>query len=323
MAIVPKPEFSTTYYAVSGPSYDRCCFLAERHPADVESARKRVDESIVVAISPKKEPGQLHVNLVRISNDWHCGLWLSPDETLFVATQQDRVLRMPKAFRPELTHTDFQVDNIRSTLTDIWGLTDDCVFTWGIRGVGDDQEYPIFRFDGTQWNEMPSPGFEVYAMHGLSPNLIWAVGDGVAFWNGSQWKQFPAPGPERYVAVFVAAPDEVYAVGRVNSFVIEGGPHGFQKIGDPEIPLGLDAVVKWKGDLWIGAESAGLFKRVGKSNKLELLEKGVRAKAFDVRKDFVICCYNVIAATQDGKKFVAAARDSVLEIRGDKALHEP
>jgi hypothetical protein len=317
------PDFSTSYYAVSGLSYDRCCFLAERHPAGVESARKRVDESIVVILSPKREPNQIFVNAVRISNDWHSGLWVSSEDTLFVATQQDRVLRLPAAFRPEVTHHEFQVDSIRSTLTDIWGLSDDCVFTWGIRGIGDDQEYPIFRFDGMKWNEMPSPGFEIYAMHGLSPDLVWAVGDGVAFWNGSKWKQFPAPDPERYVAVFVASPNEVYAVGRVNSFVIEGGPHGFQKIGDLDIPLGIDAVAKWNGDLWVGAESAGLFRRIGKSRKYELVVKGVRPKAFDVRKDFVICSPNAIATTQDGKNFVGSAVDAVLDLRGNKRLHEP
>ncbi|MFN0062563.1 MAG: hypothetical protein ACKVPX_08590 [Myxococcaceae bacterium] len=316
------PKFSSSYRAVSGPAYDRCAFLAERHPSKVESFRPRVDESIVVVVSPEKQPGKIHVNLVDISNGVHCGLWMSPEETLFVATRQDRVLRLPKAFRPRLTYKDYVVDEIRSTLSDVWGLSADFVLTWGIRGVGEAQEYPVFRFDGKKWKEIPSPKFDIYAMHGLSPDLVYAVGDGaIAVWNGAKWKRVPAP-VEQYTSVFVASPTEVYAVGRTQALVVEGGPKGFKTIAALDVPLGLDAVTKWKGDLWVGAESAGLFKRVVKTKKFELVHKGVRASSFDVRDSFVMSCPTAIATTLNGKDFLASARDAVLDIRGAKPLHK-
>jgi hypothetical protein len=115
----------------------------------------------------------------------------------------------------------------------------------------------------------------------------------------------------------------VYAVGRNRSLVVEGGgSKDFQTIASLDIPRGLDAVTKWNGDLWVGAESAGLFKRVGKTKKFELVSAGVRANCFDVQKNFVICCPGTIATTPNGKDFFGSAQNAVLNDRGSKPLHK-
>jgi hypothetical protein len=72
----------------------------------------------------------------------------------------------------------------------------------------------VHRFTGTQWL-LVSPGIaSVEAIGGSAWNRLFAVGDGVSFWDGSGWtgEMLPAGTPYLY-GVWAATSGEVYAVG--------------------------------------------------------------------------------------------------------------
>jgi hypothetical protein len=170
-------KFDSSFYAVSGLERTGSAFLGERHDAMRKGPQPNLDESIVGTITPQKEPGQVYLDMPIISTQyWFAGVWLSESGNLYVATEEKAVLRLPDAFRRGRNVDSFEKFPVPSLLGGVWGLSDDSVFTWGIRAVGKKQDYPVFRFDGKSWKEMPALEFEVQAMHGISPDCIWAVG---------------------------------------------------------------------------------------------------------------------------------------------------
>ena len=140
---------------------------------------------------------------------------------------------------PEPRAAPWREDPVPGTLAGVWGLHDECVFTWGLRGGAN----VLYRFDGRTWNELPAPG-EILAMHGVAPDLVYAVGrDGlVARWDGRHWTKVVTPGLGVLTDVFVVDEDEMYAVGSGGQ-LLQGSIHGWAEVlnGWP-----LFSVEKWK-----------------------------------------------------------------------------
>lgn len=198
----------------------------------------------------------------------------------------------------------------------VWGLDDQNVFTWGTRkGASGAHEYPIYRWDGHDWHEMPAPGFAVTVMHGLAPDLIYAAGwqGGLARWDGRAWSTLPLPTGEVLTDVFVASSDEIYATG-MNGSLLEGSASGWHLITrtqDERLPF--TCVAKWQDELYVGGGTLGLFRRQGRTNVLDHIKPNVKAASFDARVTLVITCDNMIVGTSDGQSFAAA---------GVNALHD-
>jgi hypothetical protein len=105
--------------------------------------------------------------------------------------------------------------------------------------------------------------------------------------------------------------------------LLEGSAQGWGKIAECPVPgMALQAVAKWKGELWVGGGQLGLYKRVGTTSKLKNIKPNVKANSFDVREKLVIGCQDFIAETADGKSFSASGEDVLTEARDNKELGE-
>ncbi|MCP3098219.1 hypothetical protein LZ198_04920 [Myxococcus sp. K15C18031901] len=309
-------HIATNYYSASGPEVDACAFLGQRY--DEERGYKPFEsECWVLSFRPKAGGG--------LSAMYHFGstgllsrLWRSPRGAVFASSVTDAKI----LFHPDL-HGDpkhrFESMKLGVPLNGVWGLDDNYVLAWGATFEGTRH---VFRYDGKNWNEIPSPDFEVRAMHGLAPDCIYAVGvgGGVASWDGNVWKRFPVPTDEVLNSVFVADPDEIYATGGAGS-LLEGSAHGWGRIAEGPVPgMPLFAVVKWKEELWVAAGQFGLFKRVGTQNQIECIKPNLSAVGLDARKNLLISCKDRISESADGQAFFSSGRDFLLNARAGTAL---
>ncbi|MCP3065267.1 hypothetical protein LXT21_41490 [Myxococcus sp. K38C18041901] len=309
-------QITSDYYSASGPALDDCAFLGQRY--DEERGYKPLEgECWVLSLRPKAGGGltaMYHFG----STGWLTRLWRSPSGAVFASSVTDsKVL-----FHPDL-HGDpkhrFESMKLGAPLNGVWGLDDDFVLAWGATF---ENTRHVFRYDGKKWKELPAPDFEVRAMHGLSPDLVYAVGvgGGVARWDGKAWKRFPMPTDEVLNSVFVADEDEIYATGGSGS-LLEGSAHGWGRIAESPVPgMPLFGVAKWKKGLWVAAGQFGLFKRVGNQNKLECIKPNLPAMGLDARKNLLISCRDRIAESADGKAFTSGGKDFLLTSRAGNKL---
>lgn len=312
-------ERVTAYYSASGRSHDNCCFLGQVYNKE-GGYKPREGECWIIAAKPDGD--KVNFDLPLGSGDWLTSLWLSDSGTLYVADAHQHVFRNTRIMKERgLKPDSFESFAVGASLSGIWGLSDDCVFTWGQR-YDNTWEYPVFRWDGKAWTELPSPGFKVLSMHGLAPDFVYAAGHdgGIASWDGTAWKRWAVPEPETFTSIFVASDDQMYAVG-VNNSVLEGSRAGWGKIAQgPAYPVPLSAVARWKGELWIGAGTFGLLRRVGTTNQLEVVKPNIHAIGFDARHNLVISCPDLIASTADGVNFRGTGKGMLLKAREGKSL---
>jgi hypothetical protein len=306
----------TVYHSASGQAYDNCCFLGQRFDAD-RGYHPGDSECWVLRTRPAPD-GDVTVGYQYGTQRWFTGLWRSLRGVVYVsdATGEMHV-------NPDLAADDSEKHwarhKLKASLDGVWGLDDSNVFAWG--GTFDDR-FSVFRWDGRSWSEMPSPGFDVRALHGLSPTLLCAVGKkgGIALWDGSQWTRMSAPLADDLVSVFVAGTDEYYATSGGGT-LLEGSKHGWGKVADGPGPgTPLYAVAKWHGELWIAAGTFGLLRRKGTSAELEVVKSNIQANGFDARQALVISCFDEVAGSADGSDFEAAGADSLAEARSARAL---
>jgi hypothetical protein len=272
----------------SGPSLSTCHFLLSRY--DERFGFK--PDSGESWIYQKDATGS---HALRGQGGWYTGLWRSAAGKVYVAFSVGQVLVNPDP-RPRVA--PWREDPVPGVLSGVWGLHDECVFVWGIRGG----KNVVYRFDGSKWEELPSPPGEILAMHGIAPDLVYAVGRGdlLAHWNGKTWRKVVSPARGVLVDVFVASESEMYAVGS-NKQLLQGSVHGWTEV--LEGPGSLYAVAKWKGDVWVGAADHGLMKLDGA--KLLPVKPNIKARRLDARDELLISSPDMIAGTKDGLTYTA------------------
>ena len=314
-------EIATAYYGASGPAHVNCFYLAQRYNKEW-GYKPREGECWIVA--NRVSNNQPVAGLPFGTGNWLTGCWRSENGTLWVSDAFQQVLCNRRIQDEDFGVKSFETYPVEASLHGIWGVSDACVFTWGTRFDKGAFSYPVFQWNGNVWKEMPTPGFEVMAMHGLAPDFVYAVGHdtGIALWNGSAWRRWAAPGPELLTSVFVASQEEAYAVG-VHGSVLQGSPYGWAKIAQsPFSPIPLSAVAKWQEQLWVGGGTSGLLRRVGKTDQLEVVKPNVHAIGFDARHELVISCSDRISGTADGVNFSSIGQGTVLKMRAGRELNQ-
>lgn len=116
------------------------------------------------------------------------------------------------------------------TLHDVSAVASDDVWAVGAHTVNQNWESlpGILHWDGVSWSLFPTPAMErdsnpeLWGLHVVSPNDIWAVGQYIDFpevkmlvvhWDGLSWSVLPSPSLGVLNDVSAIAPDDVWAVG--------------------------------------------------------------------------------------------------------------
>jgi hypothetical protein len=273
----------------SGPSLQQCHFLLLRFD-EKYGFKPDAGESWIFQQDGKD------THALRGQLGWYTGLWRSPSGRAYVSVSNGEILVNPD---PRPRAAPWQTQRVPATLAGIWGLNDELIFAWGLRG----SDAVAYRFDGIGWKELPAPPGEVVGMHGTSDKLVYAAGrDGLlARWDGKGWTKAVSPARGVLSAVFVVDEDEMYAVGP-NRQLLQGSTRGWTEI--LEGPGPLFGVAKWKNEVWVGAAEHGLMKLAG--TKLVPVKPNIKAEKLDARGGLVISSPLAIAGTNDGVAFTGA-----------------
>lgn len=309
------------YLRVSGWSANDCAYLGQRYSRRW-GYRAGDGEMWVLRHAPGADGGAL-VSHHHPTDTRYADLWISPSRRIFVA---DATLRCVHTATPTPGEPDaWSRANLPMAVQGVFGLADDFVLAWG--GVG--SSYPMARFDGRDWSAMAAPGFEVYAVHGVAPDQLVAVGDAgqVARYDGGRWQAYPTPVSEVLTGVFMASSDEVYATG-ARGALLEGSLGGFGQIAQTQGhgAFGLHDVAWWHDELWVAGGRLGLLRRVGRTDRLEVVDNGMVGTGggptrLDARRDLVVTYRDRIASTADGAAWSHYGDDSLEETYADRPLH--
>ncbi len=290
-------KFASLYSSASGFSRYDYCFIGNRFDA-AHGFSRAAGESWLCQRTASDF-------LIRYGGaGWYTGCYYSPQRTAWLTESHGTILRFPNLPARVDRVEQYEVPGL---LSGIWGLGDDFVVAWGER----DERGVMYRFGGERWEEMPSPGPLVLAVHGNAPDLLVAAGSGgrLSHWNGSRWQRVSVPTAASLAAVFVESRDEIYAVGGAGS-LLEGSIDGVSETAS--CPGAMFGVVKWRGDVWVGAGEHGLFRR--DHDALVCVKPNVAAEALDAREDLIISTPSLIAWTEDGATYKAFGRDTLLQL---------
>ena len=158
-------------------------------------------------------------------------------------------------------------------LRSVWGSSGSDLWAVGAAGA-------IAHFDGSAWSMVPSGITEnLTGVSGTSPTDAWVTSeDGtILHWDGASWSTSSANGGA-LLAIFAAAPDDVWAVG-----IDWGGGPTFMGAGyathwdgtqwwDSDVPNTQSLWTVWasgSGDVWMGGDdqdSNGVVLRGGGTN---------------------------------------------------------
>ncbi|MGE0784922.1 MAG: hypothetical protein AB7S26_04475 [Sandaracinaceae bacterium] len=315
MATGPFKDLHGVYGFASGVDHRDCVFLGRRWRDEYGTTMADSDFSILVNVPDDQHEATTHLRVAYWRN-LLTGIWRSPTKKVFVA---DASLPAIHLFADLMSDARTQQTfRLRFAPEGVYGFDDEHIYTFGTTKTADgDWVYPVARWDGSGFTEMPSPGFPISRMHGLAPDFLYAAGwrGGMARWDGRGWTNFPMPTGEVYTDVFVAGSDEMYATGLNGSF-LEGSASGWtqvtQSVGQ-ELPFAC--VAKCFDEVWVGGAAMGLFRRVGRTDQLELVRDDIGATSFDVHGDsLLITADTFIASTQDGQSYRDAAVDLLVTL---------
>jgi len=292
------------YLSASGGSIEDCLLLGYRTPYGHAFSPSEL-EAWVIHFTPESHmAGSLRVTYMFGTSGWLTGLWWSPSGTAYVSEIDGtmHVCRDVKNSEPDA----WEEVTLDAQLSGVWGLSEECVFTWGQRN----EKNRMYRHDGRKWYSMPSPG-DVSVLRGLSPDFLYAVGYGgmMARWDGHAWIPVQIPVKSNFTGLFVAGPDELYATTESGE-LWEGTSHGWAKRAQSAEGGPLLDVAKFKGEVWVAGGEEGLLRLKGGTNELECVKPNIEAKSFDVRGNLLITTKDFIAQTVDGVKFQARGRDA-------------
>lgn len=291
-----------SYNFASGASHLDCHALAYRFDEAVGFRPER-GESWVVSLTGES------IEVLYGKAGWFTGLWRSLSGKVWVSDVCGRVYMNPDR-RPRAA--PWQRFELGGILEGIWGLDDDHVYAWGRRGG----RPTMFRWDGSRWSDMASPGL-IVALHGTRPDLLVAVGeDGlIARWDGARWIAFPTVSERTLTGVFVASDDEMMACGKAND-LLQGSVHGWTRL--LESPDLTGCVAKWRDRWWVGAGGdLGLSYLEG--DRLISHKKKVMPTMLDARVSLLCSCPHVVASSEDGESFSGAPIAGFANIRQSEA----
>jgi len=183
----------------------------------------------------------------------------------------------------------------------VWGLNESCVFAWTFKKV--------YFFDGNSWSEIDPP-FRVSAMHGVSPDLIYAVGHGIARWNGSGFTEMATGTRRPFYAIHVVSDDEMYAISNREA-IWEGSVHGWSQRTDPTQQL--TSIAKWNDKVWVGHTSRGLCT-LQADDSLEAVKPNLPATHLEARDELLISTRHAVVGTADGALFKGVAANALGEM---------
>ena len=129
---------------------------------------------------------------------------------------------------------------------------------WAVGDYGGESKTLIVRWNGTAWNQVPSPspGLVNYltGVRAVSANDVWAVGyygddpshaSGlILHWNGRRWTQVPAPAPGFHSELDAVTATSAASAWAVGSFDTQQGTW----------PL----ILRWNGIAWAQADAPRL-----------------------------------------------------------------
>ena len=152
----------------------------------------------------------------------------------------------------------------------MWGPSSVSIFATGRTPIGDTAF--VASFVGQHWTSRhASPGGAFHALHGRSPNDLWAVGSTIVHYDGTDWTTMASPGGATMRAVWAVAPDVAFvggddgAIHRVDTSATQlGNPLGVGirvlfGFAPDEVYAG-DAngtVLRWNGSQWSIAAQFG------------------------------------------------------------------
>ena len=279
-------DIDHTYSQASGPHLEACHALAYRFPAG-EGFRPERGDSWIVA-----NEGEFFDTLMSKAG-WFTSLWRSEAGKVYVTDADGFVYRGPGA-------GSWPHETLRGVLTGVWGLNDEHVYAWG--QLSGDRPVP-HRFDGTRWASMAAPEQPIVGLHGVSPDLLFAVGDRgfIARWDGGAWATMASPDKSSLSTVFAVGPDEVYAGGHGGS-LHQGSVHGWTNLVRDQAPI--SAVVHWKERVWV-ATLGELGLCVWEKGALESIKPNLQVTHLDARHNLLFTTSGMLGETEDGESFSA------------------
>ena len=286
------------FHSASGLSSDNVCCLATRYDTEIGIKPPWCDSWLVYEDAAG-------ASAVYGRQGWFTGLWYSAGNRAFISSahQQIIVIHDLPAYQDQ-PRTRFddprwtERHDFPATMMGVFGLSDDYVLAWGNK---DAKTGAMYLWNGQTWREIPSPGPNVTAVHGIARDLIYAVGyfGFIARWDGARWHTIPPVTKVILVAVTVVSPDEIYACGD-GGVLLDGSVHGWA-LG-LEWPKPLFGVAKFCGDLWVGAQVDGLMKR--DRDTLVPVKPNIKAELLDARQDLIISAALAPCTSQDGVAFL-------------------
>lgn len=297
------------YIKALGPASNDCVVLGYRTLYGFPFSDLEM-ESWLIHFKPSGPEGKELATLYKYGNAcWLTGLWRSKTGVVYVSDGEG-FIRTWRDLEPRPGETSWEEVKLEARLHGVWGLSDDCIYTWGRAG----ETYRMFRYDGRTWNPMPSPG-HLSVLRGLSPDFLYAVGyDGMmARWDGHSWTPVRTPVRSNFMGLFIAGPDELYATTEGGE-LWEGTSHGWSKRSGLEDPL-LD-VAKFNGEVWVAGGEEGLFKLKAHTQELECAKPNIKATSFAIDGRLIVTTPDIIYHSADGLKFAGYGRGALRHFRG-------
>jgi hypothetical protein len=275
------------YRQASGPSFRDVAALGYLGPS----------QSAVVLVRPTpSDPSPLGFGVRCTVSTLMTGLWRAPDGTVFTVDRDGRARWAADPWDAE----GWLQQELDLCFYGVTGVSSSHVWAWGDRPS--DGASLVRRWDGRDWKPITAPGFSIGAASvGDAP---WVAGEHgwVARFDGDRWTAVRIAGAVDIVAMH-ATGSSVCVVDR-DGRLYQGDVSGFEAVG--QVPVAPSAVASWRGALWVGAGSKGLWRVV--DGVAECVRADRHCRSLDAREELVVGCDDVISGSPDGVRFPATGR---------------